>query len=107
MLYQRAVIVLGKSMGSEHPMVANILNGHAEALRKLHRKKEAAALEQRARSILATQGMRRGSLTVDVGDLAPHESLLQPAPSCQLPVAVRPWGAEGPTAPTASTRLPE
>ncbi len=68
-LYRRAVAVFEKSVGPEHPMTAEALAGYAQVLRKLNRKKEAAGLGQRAHSILESQGLRRGSLTVDARDL--------------------------------------
>jgi hypothetical protein len=69
MLYSRAVSALEKSMGPEHSMVASSLTGHASALRKLKRKKEAAGLEQRAQTILQSQSHHQGPLMVDMRDL--------------------------------------
>ena len=50
-LYRRALAILEKALGPEHPNVAQVLENYAELLRKTNRKTEAAKMEARAKAI--------------------------------------------------------
>ena len=69
-LYRRALGIAEKSLGSNHPDVAQTLADYALLLRKTKRKSEAVALNARAREILARNpALRSAQQTVDVQDL--------------------------------------
>jgi tetratricopeptide (TPR) repeat protein len=50
----RALTVQEKTLGPEHPRVAEVLTTYASLLRKVHRGREAALLDKRAKSIMKT-----------------------------------------------------
>ena len=52
-LYQRALAIREKALGSQHPDVAAILEKYSRLLRKTNREDEAIKLEQRAQAIRA------------------------------------------------------
>ncbi len=52
-LYQRALGIVEKALGPEHPHVAQSLENYAALLRKTGRDDEAVKLEARARAIRA------------------------------------------------------
>ena len=51
--YKRALAILEKALGPEHPNVATTLENHASLLRETGRVSEAAELEARAKAIRA------------------------------------------------------
>ena len=67
------VIRHGQALGPEHPDLAVTLTNYGALLRKLHRKREARALEARARELrlahFSNPGLEPGALTVDWRDL--------------------------------------
>ncbi len=52
-LYKRALAIVEKALGPEHPYVAKILANYAALLRKTGRGTEASKLEARAKAIRA------------------------------------------------------
>jgi tetratricopeptide (TPR) repeat protein len=52
-LYKRALAILAKALGPEHPNVAKCLQNYAFLLRSMGRQEEAARLESRAEAIRA------------------------------------------------------
>ena len=52
-LYRRSLAILGKTLGPEHPQVAQILENYAALLRKTDREPEGAEMEARAKQIRA------------------------------------------------------
>ncbi len=54
-LYLRALAILEKALGPEHPNVATSLENYADLLRKTDRNAEAEELEDRAR-VIRTKG---------------------------------------------------
>ena len=54
LLYQRALAIYEKTLGPEHPNVADLLENHAEFLRATDRNEEARAFEARAQMIRAS-----------------------------------------------------
>ena len=54
-LYLRALAILEKALGPEHPNVASGLENYADLLRKTDRNAEADELEERARAIRAIE----------------------------------------------------
>jgi len=52
--YRRALAILEKREGPDHPHVAAALFNYAALLRKMKRKGEARRMEDRARSIMAS-----------------------------------------------------
>ena len=54
-LYQRALAILEKSLGPEHPDVAQVLENYADLLRETGRGEEASSMEARAQAIRAKQ----------------------------------------------------
>ncbi len=50
-LYGRALAILEKTLGPDHPNVAQSLENYAALLREINRKTEAAELEARAKAI--------------------------------------------------------
>ena len=52
-LYQRALAILEKALGSDHPNLATSLENYAALLRKTERGNEAAKLEAHAKAIRA------------------------------------------------------
>ena len=55
-LYKRALAIVEKTLGVEHPNVAVILSSYAALLRKMNREAEAVILESRAKEIRAKAG---------------------------------------------------
>ncbi len=53
-LYQRALLVLSRAVGPEHPDVAMMLENYARMLRVLNRHDEAEKMEARATAIRGT-----------------------------------------------------
>jgi tetratricopeptide (TPR) repeat protein len=58
-LFDRALAILGKALGPEHPRVATCLENYAFLLRKMRRPEEAKPLEARARAIRAKNVLSR------------------------------------------------
>ncbi len=56
-LYKRALAILEKTLGSEHPRVATALKNYAALLRETGRSDEAAKMEARAKAIRAKHAM--------------------------------------------------
>ncbi len=52
-LYQRAVAIMEKALGTDHPNVATSLENYAELLRNMNRETEAARMEALAETIRA------------------------------------------------------
>ncbi|MCH8112183.1 MAG: tetratricopeptide repeat protein [Proteobacteria bacterium] len=52
-LFKRALAIVEKALGPEHPNVATSLENYAELLRNMNRKAEAARMEDRAETIRA------------------------------------------------------
>jgi hypothetical protein len=52
-LFKRALAILEKALGPEHPNVATVLENRASLLRNMGRPEEAPALEARAMAIRA------------------------------------------------------
>ena len=52
-LYERALAILEKALGPEHPQVAISLENYASLLRNMGRPEEGVPLESRARAIRA------------------------------------------------------
>ncbi len=52
-LYQRALAIVEKALGPEHPQVATVLGNYAALLHKLNRDAEADKMEARAQAIRA------------------------------------------------------
>ena len=50
-LFQRALAIVVKVLGPEHPNVAQMLENYAGLLRKMDRNEEVEELEERARAI--------------------------------------------------------
>jgi len=70
LLYQRALPVAEKAFGPTDPFVANMLAQYAGVLRHVRRKRAAAIVEQRAKTILAGIGrVNPAAYTMDVRDL--------------------------------------
>jgi tetratricopeptide (TPR) repeat protein len=65
-LYRRSIASYSLALGPEHPAVATLEKEYAVILRKLHRKREAREVEQRAAISLKPSGQ---ALTVDVQQL--------------------------------------
>ena len=57
-LYKRALAIVEKTLGAEHPNVAIILSNYAELLRIMNREAEAVKLESRAKEIRAKTGKK-------------------------------------------------
>ena len=55
-LYRRALAILTKAVGPEHPNVATMLGNYADLLRKMDRDSEAEKMEARAQAIRAKHG---------------------------------------------------
>ena len=55
-LYQRALAMREKALGSEHPNVATVLENYAILLGSMGRAEEAEPLKARARAIRAKRG---------------------------------------------------
>jgi hypothetical protein len=59
-----------KSLGPNHPDLAQTLGNYALLLEKMKRKSEASAVKNQVKEILANNpGIRSANQTVDVGDL--------------------------------------
>jgi tetratricopeptide (TPR) repeat protein len=58
-LFQRALAILEKALGPEHPAVVTSLENYAFFLRNMGRSEEAAPLETRARAIRAKNALIR------------------------------------------------
>ncbi len=58
-LYKRALFVLTKALGPDHPNVALMLENYAASLRKMNRGDEAETLEARAQAIRAKQAQEK------------------------------------------------
>lgn len=58
-LYRRALEVLEKAQGPEHPNVAEVLENYAGLLRKMNREAEAEKLEARAHAIRAQHALEK------------------------------------------------
>ena len=68
--YRQALAIQEKSLGPNHPDLAQTLTDYALLLQKTKRKSEAAAMKARAREILARNPATRAAhQTVDVRDL--------------------------------------
>jgi tetratricopeptide (TPR) repeat protein len=70
--YRRALEIREKSLGPNHPDLAQTLNGYAALLKKTKRKAEAEALLTRANEI-AKRSDRSANRTVDIRDVDPHK----------------------------------
>ena len=57
-LYKRALAILTKAMGPDHPNVAMFLGNYAVLLRKMDREAEAAKMETRAQAIRAKHAQK-------------------------------------------------
>jgi tetratricopeptide (TPR) repeat protein len=74
-LLRRALAIFEDKLGPEHPDIAMALLVQAAVLRDSHRGKDAKALQQRARSILARRAKEHGlNDTVDISTLAMRPS---------------------------------
>jgi len=68
--FQKALDIGEKELGPNHPLIGQVLDAYAKALKQMNHKKEAKAFEQRSRAILrSTSGLRGPKYTVDVIDL--------------------------------------
>jgi hypothetical protein len=68
--HAEALAIRERSLGTNHPSVARWEMDYAAVLRKLHRKKEAGELEERAQVVLASAERESGdAYRVDVRDL--------------------------------------
>ncbi len=54
-LYERSLAIMEKALGSEHLLVATVLESYATLLQNTDRHGEAAAMESRAKAIRAKQ----------------------------------------------------
>jgi len=54
-LYQRALALIERTLGPEHPNLAATLDNYADLLRKMQRAAEAETAEARAKAIWAKQ----------------------------------------------------
>jgi tetratricopeptide (TPR) repeat protein len=71
--YLRAIGIWEQSVGAAHPDLAGCLLNYAALLRKVHRKKEAAEMEARAKQALAAHGQNYSAATlVDWHELQRH-----------------------------------
>jgi tetratricopeptide (TPR) repeat protein len=73
-LYLRAIGIWERTLGPTHPDVAGCQLNYAATLRKVHRKKEAAQLEARARQSLAAHNRENAT-----GSLVDWRELQRPA----------------------------
>ena len=55
-LCRRALTILTKALGADHPNVALMLENYADLLRKMNREGEAEKMETRAKAIRAKHG---------------------------------------------------
>jgi tetratricopeptide (TPR) repeat protein len=68
--FRRALAIMDKSLGPNHPDLAHILGAYGLLLKKTNRKSEAAPMNSRAKEILAKYPASRSAhQTVDVRDL--------------------------------------
>ena len=68
--YSRAVVIMEKSLGPDHPDLAQTLAHYALLLEKTKRKSEASAMKNQVKEILANNpAIRSANQTVDVRDL--------------------------------------
>ena len=69
-LYSRALAIIEKSLGPDHPDLAHMLDKYALLLQKTKRKPEASTMKARAKAILANNpAARSANQTIDVWDL--------------------------------------
>ncbi len=69
-LYSRAVAIMEKSLGPDHPDLAHTLDRYALLLQKTKRNSEASTMKARAKAILANNpATRSANQTFDVRDL--------------------------------------
>ena len=73
--YRRGLAAAEPALGADHPLVGSLLQGYGNVLRRMHRKSEAKAAEQRAKSILARNSRDNAlGLTVDARALVDSNS---------------------------------
>ena len=71
--YLRAIGIWEQSVGKAHPDLAGCLLNYAELLRKVHRKKEAAEVEARAKQVEVAHGKNYSATAlVDWHELQRH-----------------------------------